>query len=62
MSLITVILWIGYEVWTRLGSEEIQLNYQGYLEIVNPDFDEETLEELSLRESEYMLIETDELD
>lgn len=62
LSVITVVIWIGFEVWMRFGVEDIQLNYKDYLESVNGEFDEETLQELAARESEYMLIETDELD
>ncbi|MFH1547466.1 MAG: hypothetical protein ABIC57_03195 [bacterium] len=61
-SVITVLAWIGHEVWMKLGSEEIQLNYQDYLETVNAEFDDETLEELSSRESEYMMIDITDLD
>lgn len=62
LSVITVAIWIGYEVWTRLGSDEIQLNYEGYLGTINTDFDDETMKELSFREEEYMMIEGGDLD
>lgn len=62
LSVITVLIWIGFEIWMRLGSEEIQLNYQSYLETVSSEFDNETIEELSTREKDYMMIDNDALD
>jgi hypothetical protein len=61
-SAVTVVLWIGLEVWVRLSSEDVQLNYQNYLESVSTEFDSETIEDLVTREEEYMLIDRDSLD
>ncbi len=61
-SVLTVVIWIGFEVWMRLGSQEIQLNYENYLQTVDSEFDSETIDELVTREEEYMLIDRDDLD
>lgn len=55
LSVVTVVFWIGLEVWTRIGSKELEVDYQDYLQPVQSEFDAETLEELLRREDEYMM-------
>lgn len=61
-SLITGVIWIGFEVYVRLNSDTIQINYQNYLEYVTGEFDTETIDDLVAREEEYMMIERGDLD
>lgn len=62
MSLVTISLWIIVEVSLSLMSDETELDYQAYLEPLEPTFDEEALENILTREEERLVIERDALE
>lgn len=61
MSLVTVSVWIIVEVALGLMSDETELDYQAYLEPLEPTFNEEALENILTREEERLVIERDAL-
>jgi len=61
MTLVTVSLWIIVDVSLGLMSDETELDYQAYLEPLEPTFEEEALENILTREEERLVIERDAL-
>ena len=62
MTLVTVVIWVLVEVSLSFISDEAILDYQSYLDPVQPTFNEEALEDILLREEESLLIDRDALE
>jgi hypothetical protein len=62
MSLVTVSIWIIVEVSFNLMSDEAELDYQAYLDPLEPTFNEEALENILTREEERLVIDRDALE
>ena len=62
MTLVTVVIWVLVEVSLSFISDETLLDYQSYLDPVQPTFNEEALEDILTREEESLLIDRDALE
>ena len=61
MTITTVVIWIVIEVSIGFFSEEVEEDYEEYLDPMPETFDLEALNEIQTRESEKLLIDRDTL-
>lgn len=53
-SLITVVVWIGLQVFFTLTTKQISPDYQKYMDPVEPTLNTAVLEEITDRNDEFM--------
>ena len=62
ISLITVFIWVGFEVYFRMTSKDVQEDYANYLEPIEPTIDEEIVKEVLDREEKNVIVNRDDLE
>lgn len=62
MTITTVVIWIVLEISIGFFSQEVEEDYEEYLDPMPDSFDLESLDEIQTRESEQLLIDRDALE
>jgi hypothetical protein len=62
ITVLTVIGWIGLEVYTQATSTEIETSYEKYTQRLAPDLNLDIIETVESREDQYLMVERDFLD
>lgn len=62
LSIITVVVWIGLQVFFSLFSKDIETDYTLHLTPLQPTLDENVIEEINARDKEFMLLTEEDLE
>jgi hypothetical protein len=61
-SIITVLVWIGMEVFFATSGDDVEQDYSSYLTTLQEGFNEDALESLKEKEEEFIMVKPGELE